>query len=65
MAQKQIQKERGSTKQRSSTSCDEAPANVQDEKLSSDTADILDEIDELLEPNAQEFVQNYIQKGGE
>jgi len=65
MAQKQIQKERGSTKQRGSTSCDEAPQNVQDEKLTEDVDAILDEIDELLEPNAQEFVQNYVQKGGE
>lgn len=27
--------------------------------------DILDEIDEVLEVNAEEFVRGYIQKGGE
>jgi ubiquitin-like protein Pup len=27
--------------------------------------DLLDEIDEVLEENAEEFVRNYVQKGGE
>jgi len=27
--------------------------------------DILDHIDEILEENAEEFVKNYVQKGGE
>ena len=27
--------------------------------------DLLDEIDEVLEENAAEFVKNYVQKGGE
>lgn len=27
--------------------------------------DLLDEIDEVLEENAEEFVKNYVQKGGE
>jgi len=27
--------------------------------------DILDEIDEVLETNAEEFVKSYVQKGGE
>lgn len=27
--------------------------------------DILDHIDEVLEENAEEFVKNYVQKGGE
>jgi ubiquitin-like protein Pup len=26
---------------------------------------LLDEIDEVLEENAEEFVRNYVQKGGE
>jgi ubiquitin-like protein Pup len=26
---------------------------------------LLDEIDEVLEENAEEFVKNYVQKGGE
>ena len=27
--------------------------------------DILDEIDEVLEENAEEFIKSYVQKGGE
>ena len=27
--------------------------------------DLLDEIDSVLEDNAEEFVRNYVQKGGE
>jgi ubiquitin-like protein Pup len=27
--------------------------------------DLLDEIDEVLETNAEEFVKNYVQKGGQ
>ena len=29
------------------------------------TDDLLDEIDEVLESNAEDFVSNYVQKGGE
>ena len=31
----------------------------------SEVDDLLDEIDEVLEENAEEFVKNYVQKGGE
>jgi len=51
---------------------DEAPApeaNPEDaerqEKLTEDVDDLLDEIDSVLEENAEEFVRGYIQKGGE
>ena len=35
------------------------------EKLASDTTDILDEIDDVLETNAEDFVRAYVQKGGQ
>ena len=35
------------------------------EKLSDDVDALLDDIDEVLEENAEEFVRGYIQKGGE
>ncbi len=35
------------------------------EKLSDDVDAILDEIDDVLEENAEEFVRGYVQKGGE
>lgn len=34
-------------------------------ELRSELDDILDEIDEALEANAEEFVRSYVQKGGE
>ncbi|GAA4085932.1 ubiquitin-like protein Pup [Nonomuraea soli] len=44
-----------------------AGADVQErhEKLTDDVDAILDEIDEVLEENAEEFVRGYVQKGGE
>ena len=35
------------------------------EKLKNDMVAVLDEIDTVLEENADEFVRSYVQKGGE
>ncbi|MDX6263395.1 MAG: prokaryotic ubiquitin-like protein Pup [Kribbellaceae bacterium] len=35
------------------------------ERLDDDVDSILDEIDEVLEENAEEFVRGFVQKGGE
>jgi len=35
------------------------------EELKEDMDALLDEIDEVLEENAEEFVKNYVQRGGE
>jgi prokaryotic ubiquitin-like protein Pup len=35
------------------------------EKLGEDVDTILDEIDDVLEENAEDFVRAYVQKGGE
>ncbi len=34
-------------------------------ELKADIDDLLDEIDDVLETNAEEFVKNYVQKGGQ
>ncbi|GKS59088.1 hypothetical protein YTPLAS18_26150 [Nitrospira sp.] len=34
-------------------------------KLKEDIDKLVDEIDDVLEKNAEEFVKNYVQKGGE
>ena len=34
-------------------------------ELKAELDDLLDEIDDVLETNAEEFVKNYVQKGGE
>lgn len=43
-----------------------APAAAkQGDKLKAELDDLLDEIDEVLEVNAEEFVKSYVQKGGQ
>jgi prokaryotic ubiquitin-like protein Pup len=45
---------------------EEAPATSEKgEKLKAELDDLLDEIDEVLEENAEDFVRAYVQKGGE
>ena len=40
-------------------------ATERGERLKNELDELLDEIDEVLETNAEEFVKSYIQKGGE
>ncbi len=40
-------------------------ATERGERLKNELDELLDEIDEVLETNAEEFVKGYIQKGGE
>ena len=44
-----------------------ASGDVQErhEKLSDDVDSLLDEIDDVLEENAEDFVRSFVQKGGE
>ncbi len=44
---------------------DRPAASERGEKLKAELDDLLDEIDEVLEDNAEEFVRNYVQKGGQ
>ena len=45
---------------------EEMPASSErGEKLKEEMDDLLDEIDSVLEDNAEEFVRSYVQKGGE
>lgn len=37
----------------------------QNQRSDHDIESILDEIDDVLEANAEDFVRNYVQKGGE
>jgi prokaryotic ubiquitin-like protein Pup len=60
-------------KQRPEKNAGEADANpaspatdsARTEKLKAELDDLLDEIDEVLETNAEDFVKSYVQKGGE
>ena len=43
-----------------------APATAETgEKLKAELDDLLDEIDDVLETNAEDFVKSYVQKGGQ
>ena len=45
---------------------EEAPTTSESgEALKAELDDLLDEIDDVLETNAEDFVKSYIQKGGE
>ena len=45
---------------------EEAPAKSESgEKIKAELDDLLDEIDDVLEVNAEEFVKSYVQKGGQ
>ena len=60
------QKRKTSTPGREEEVVEEAPpASDQGEKIKAELDDLLDEIDEVLETNAEDFVKAYVQKGGE
>jgi ubiquitin-like protein Pup len=44
---------------------DDVVVAPRDEEADRKIDELLDEIDQVLEENAEEFVKNYIQKGGE
>jgi ubiquitin-like protein Pup len=45
---------------------EDAPqAKTETKDRTKDTDELLDEIDEVLEANAEEFVRGFVQKGGE
>ncbi|MCC5951253.1 MAG: ubiquitin-like protein Pup [Acidimicrobiia bacterium] len=45
---------------------EEAPAGSEKgEQLKAELDDLLDEIDDVLETNAEDFVKSYVQKGGQ
>jgi ubiquitin-like protein Pup len=41
------------------------PVSEKGEKIKAELDDLLDEIDEVLEDNAEDFVRSYVQKGGQ
>ena len=66
----QEQKKKGSGTARTTETetevAEAAPATSErGEKIKAELDDLLDEIDEVLEDNAEEFVRNYVQKGGQ
>lgn len=63
--QKRVSKSKSEAKRVEELEKVEAAKNEEAEKVKAETDDLLDEIDGLLEENAEEFVKSYIQKGGQ
>jgi prokaryotic ubiquitin-like protein Pup len=59
------QKKKASTERAEEVVEDVPASSTTGDKLKAELDDLLDEIDEVLEDNAEEFVRNYVQKGGE
>lgn len=44
---------------------EDPPVAASGDRLKAELDDLLDEIDEVLETNAEDFVKSYVQKGGQ
>ncbi|GAB2964693.1 ubiquitin-like protein Pup [Actinosynnema sp. NPDC091369] len=64
MAQEQVQRQGGGDGDENGDGAAGA-GQERREKLGEDVDAILDEIDDVLEENAEDFVRAYVQKGGE
>ena len=60
-----IQKQKSTTDKSQDSAEVAAAVTAQGDKFKAEMDDLLDEIDEVLESNAEDFVKSYIQKGGE
>ena len=65
MAQEQKQPRKASETEESTVETTETDVAERKEALDGDIDAILDEIDDVLETNAEDFVKSFIQKGGE
>lgn len=65
MAQEQKQPRRSSEDAEATSAAPQSDVAERKEALDDDVDAILDEIDEVLESNAEDFVKSFIQKGGE
>jgi ubiquitin-like protein Pup len=65
MAQEQKQPRRSSETEEVSEELPETDVAERKEALDEDVDAILDEIDDVLETNAEDFVKSFIQKGGQ
>ncbi len=65
MAQEQKQPRRSSQEETVTEEVVESDVAERKEMIDEDVDAILDEIDEVLESNAEDFVKSFIQKGGQ
>ena len=60
-----VQKQKSNSERASEEVVSSEASTQQGEKLKAELDDLLDEIDDVLESNAEDFVKSYVQKGGE
>jgi prokaryotic ubiquitin-like protein Pup len=65
MAQEQKQPRKSSQEETAAEEVVESDVAERKETIDGDVDAILDEIDEVLETNAEDFVKSFIQKGGQ
>jgi prokaryotic ubiquitin-like protein Pup len=65
MAERELKRKQAPARQDDEVVEDAPAPTKQGEKIKAELDDLLDEIDEVLEENAEEFVRSYVQKGGE
>ncbi|MCX6401059.1 MAG: ubiquitin-like protein Pup [Propionibacteriales bacterium] len=65
MAQEQKQPRKSDDAQEATEVATESDVAERKDAMDDDVDAILDEIDEVLESNAEDFVKSFIQKGGE
>jgi ubiquitin-like protein Pup len=65
MAQEQKQPRKSAETEEATEVAPESDVSERKEALDDDVDAILDEIDDVLETNAEDFVKSFIQKGGE
>jgi prokaryotic ubiquitin-like protein Pup len=58
-------RQRPAPKERVDEEVEDLAPTKQGEELKEELDDLLDEIDSVLEENAEDFVKSYVQKGGE
>jgi ubiquitin-like protein Pup len=63
--QRKVQKKGGGGGDEPDADAGQVSSTAKAAELKEEMDDILDEIDSVLEENAEEFVKSYVQKGGE
>jgi ubiquitin-like protein Pup len=59
------QKKRTAPQREAEEVADAPQGSERGEEIKADIDDLLDEIDDVLETNAEDFVRSYVQKGGQ